>query len=584
MYFMNIFRYFAFLFIFTQPHVASEDRRVHPQPILADRSTRDQSAALTFEEEMRRGWDEAKRRFSVDGGGRFSSSHVSRDGIAGSEAAASDAASDAKVPASSLSIAHALHARGGKRVERAAVFDGGGVRGAFSAEVYRSLLRYLNSGGAESSDSASAASASGDAKATPRIPTSAAGETTDVFDVFSGTSTGSLIALASALPYHPRLTDEGDVYLDSGKPVFDKGPYSPTDIVKLYQRLSSQIFVTTYMGSRSCSKCCQPDECADTLCSGLWDMTVGMLRLGYCTGGTCAPCRCSKAGTCCGWCGPIYSNEKFRNLLSVYFGDTRFRDLAKNAIIVATNINTRSAEYFSKIRTPNMLIADAAWASTAAQTYFPPVLVKKNPREVSAAVRADGHDEQIVACADGGVTDNSPITAVVYEILAENEGCIPGNFLIASFGTGKLPEQDRYSGLRSRGCLGWLKELPPQSIESTASAGLILLQDLSRKLYGDEDRIFKFELLLTQEFERIDDPNNIPGLLVKAEEYMESEAGKKLAGSFAKRFYGEEFADDALDMGDEHSAVPAAAGSPAAAAAHLGAAAAGLSQAVGASP
>lgn len=372
---------------------------------------------------------------------------------------------------------------------RAAVFSGGGVRGAFSAKCYELFVKQVFPSPAEHSD---------------------------VFDLFCGTSTGSLIALASAMPYHPELVtveDKGrDTKLhvgaiklnDAMKPTFVDGPYTPENIVALYKLLSSEIFVP-----RSCRQTWCGDEDDGGCCGAIsltiksaWDCTFG------CRGwsGFNVP-GCRSFGSCFSLCGPKYSNKKLKYLLTKYFGDITFNELKHPVIVVATNIDKREGEYLSPRNTPDMLVADAALASTAAQTYFPPVQVVKDP-----SVPA-----QKTAYCDGGISDNSPCMAAIVEILAVNKGKLPDDFFLMHFGTGTKPKEERFPVFENRGAFLWLFELIKQGIEASASGGFSLAKSLNTGITSwTDDRVFEIQTILEGD-PALDDVSSIDAWIALAD-------------------------------------------------------------------
>jgi len=234
--------------------------------------------------------------------------------------------------------------------------------------------------------------------------------------------------------------------------------------------------------------------------------------------------------SCYGLCGPQYDNRRLRTLLGQYFGDLTFDDLSNNAIVVATRLDTREAAYFSKRKTPKTLIADAAWASTAAQTYFPPVEILTDLRSDSehAKTKEDSKALRYLGFADGGVSDNSPLVAAMLETMILNKGSLPDDFLLVSIGTGKMPpKESRYAEVRFKGFLGLTREVINQSIEGTSSSGAEKVRDLTKAKFADEDRFFQFQLTLNPEIEKMDDPGLIPILLESAENYLSASQGKK---------------------------------------------------------
>lgn len=160
--------------------------------------------------------------------------------------------------------------------------------------------------------------------------------------------------------------------------------------------------------------------------------------------------------------GPRHGRTPLDGLLEEFFGEITFDDLLRETIIPALRIDDNEVIYFSKKYTKHLLIKHAAAASSAAQTFFRP-----------AKFTFEGRESKFV---DGGVIDNLPALPVIFEMIRENEGSLPENFLVVTVGTGKDHRQRRY--MRNSGALNIAKRLASQSIDGKTSSTSQLLNSI----------------------------------------------------------------------------------------------------------
>jgi uncharacterized protein len=208
-----------------------------------------------------------------------------------------------------------------------------------------------------------------------------------LFDLIAGTSTGGIIALGLTKP------------ADDGR----KPQYSATDLVNLYRTRGPEIFSHSI---------------------GHFIFSLG------------------------GLAGPKYSAESIEPVLREYFKTARLSDALTSVLV--TSYDTAAAKpYFFKSYRQGAQVPDdyfmwqAARATSAAPTYFPPFLLK--PKEPSAA------DKSLL---DGGVFANNPAMcglADAYKMYGEHEL----QYLVVSIGTGNDDVRFAYSEVKGRGLLRW---------------------------------------------------------------------------------------------------------------------------------
>lgn len=231
------------------------------------------------------------------------------------------------------------------------------------------------------------------------------------FDLIAGSSTGALIALGLALPKPQAKEKDADAMRE---PAFDT-----QGIVDLYERHGHEIFPPTTGRIRS---------------------TRQIFK--------------SK-----------YDGLEFERLLAGIFGEATLRDGLTNLLI--TTFDTVSLEPRCMKNRPSrsewrddmdFYMKDAARASAAAPTYFPPVEVSPVP--------ANGERYCLV---DGSIFANNPSFLAYVEtrkIHPEAE-----EFLIVSLGTGEPPKGYTYGEIAGWGYFEWLNPMRRLPLWSMMAAG-----------------------------------------------------------------------------------------------------------------
>ena len=208
----------------------------------------------------------------------------------------------------------------------------------------------------------------------------------DYFHLFAGTSTGGLIALGLTVP------DPGR----PGRPLVDAA-----ELAGLYVEDGPRIFHRT-----------------------LWQ----------------------RLRTLWGLIGPKYTLGPLEDAVVARLGTGRLAEALREVIVASYDMTDRSPYFFKRWRARedaarNSPVVDAALATAAAPTYFP-------PREL------DGH-----ALVDGGVFAANPVIAAITETLKRTES--PGrleteDLMVVSIGTGLHEEGFRAEEIRGWGRLGWI--------------------------------------------------------------------------------------------------------------------------------
>ena len=287
--------------------------------------------------------------------------------------------------------------------------DGGGVRGVYSARQ----LQFIEEG-------------------TKR-------KISDLFKGgITGVSTGSFIAAALAMPQHKCISGN-----HGKKDTWVEGPYSAEEVIQIYENLAPQVFDQSCAGSQCCQRFKSPqDWCSgDSCCEKTGSLMKTLMSCWGCFG-------CFK--NCGGVCGPKYNNIPLINQLRAYFGNIKLGETIVPIQVIAFNITKNETKYFNSYDDPEIKIADALLASSAAPTYLP-----------SAQIDEDFY-------IDGGVSNNKPATACLEfaqkhrkSLGLEIEAQRLCDYILVSVGTGESsPLFSHPEKAGTEGLLFWGKSIP----------------------------------------------------------------------------------------------------------------------------
>ena len=152
--------------------------------------------------------------------------------------------------------------------------------------------------------------------------------------------------------------------------------------------------------------------------------------------------------------GAKYSPAPLERILGATFGDTKLSELQQDLLIPTYDIQSRADLLFESWRargiqepdrrSSDFLLREAARATSAAPTYFPPAL-------------ATAGDGRVYPCIDGGMYANSP--ALLAFVAARRLMPLATRFLIVSLGTGEVSHPLPYSDAKDWGLIGWAPKL-----------------------------------------------------------------------------------------------------------------------------
>lgn len=156
-----------------------------------------------------------------------------------------------------------------------------------------------------------------------------------------------------------------------------------------------------------------------------------------------------------------YEAKELEWALLKYFGDKKLSSVLRPCLFTAYDIGKRKAHFFTSIeageRKEDFYLKDVGRATTAAPTYFEPVLIKS----------LDGTAYGLI---DGGVFANNPALCAYAEarnikfskILDDPEkpdNPTAGEMIIISLGNGEVKKPYPYSEFKNAGVLKWIKPL-----------------------------------------------------------------------------------------------------------------------------
>ena len=345
--------------------------------------------------------------------------------------------------------------------------DGGGVRGAFSAQVLYKLEERINL------DLTALEIELGGGPGPDR-------PLKELYEVFqggiTGTSTGSIIALGLTCPKH--RGEDG---------AWEEGPYRPEQIVKFYKEMAPAVF-----------KYWSFANCKENITDGYGHGCFSSLRKLLFDVSTCGGCfACLK--NCYGLCGPRYSNHKLRIILEKYFGNMKLGESVVPVQTVTFDLGTNKPLYPSSYSNPEMRMVDAA------------VRVK-----VEEGVEAE--------CVDGGLIDNSAAFAALGFAMEHIRKYKPqdispraNDFMLCSIGTGMAIRGSQFNQLRRAGLIGWAKIVPEIAIPGKGQADEMSLKALyGAKEGSSKGKYFRIQIPLSTDQEAMDNPKIVKALISRA--------------------------------------------------------------------
>jgi predicted acylesterase/phospholipase RssA len=311
----------------------------------------------------------------------------------------------------------------------------------------------------------------------------------ELFDVVAGTSTGGILALALT------LRDERD----PSRPKF-----RAADVVKLYEEHGGKIFAKPKFWAK-----------LDSVVGRL----PGLRDIGHALG-------IPRDEDLRDLFAPKYGEEGRRDVLQAQFGGALLKDAMTRLFITSYETELRipvffvsrpsdeaDEEYFESI-SGEVSILDAALATSAAPTYFPPHQVPMPKRPYSLV--------------DGGIFANNP-TGLARSFLRDGAA---DSDLVVSLGTGSMQVAYPYDEIKNWGAIHWASPMLKMMFDGQTEAVALAV----RRTVGDRG-YFRMQGLLgkAQASDDMDDvtPENLERLKELARSLMDTPDFRKLCDAVA---------------------------------------------------
>ena len=217
------------------------------------------------------------------------------------------------------------------------------------------------------------------------------------------------------------------------------------------------------------------------------------------------------------WSGATYSSKPLEEVLKKLLGDAKLKDTKLDIIATSYDIEARKPYLFKtslargkKQDHHNHLLRDVARATSAAPTYFTPLLLD------------DEQWEERRALIDGAVFALNPSIIALTEALSS--GAKMEEILLCAVGTGMNNDEILYDDAKKWELWDWAKSLVDIVMDGTSDSAHHLARQLLPSSKSDdkqkpEQRYFRFDIELEHASDNLDDANktNIENLLREAD-------------------------------------------------------------------
>ena len=198
--------------------------------------------------------------------------------------------------------------------------------------------------------------------------------------------------------------------------------------------------------------------------------------------------------SCRGLFSAKYENEYLSRRLKEIFGTRQLKDSLVPVQVVAVDLNRNKPVYFSTLDTPNVLMVDAALATTAAPTFFPVHHFKLNT--------------VYYYCIDGGVCENNPVASALKQankfIFKKNNTTVDEHkFKVVSIGTGYVARSLDIKGLSNAGKIKWAPEIIEIAIDATSFLADVHTKELFHSS-GAKENYFRLQIPIAESDSKLD--------------------------------------------------------------------------------
>jgi uncharacterized protein len=222
--------------------------------------------------------------------------------------------------------------------------------------------------------------------------------------------------------------------------------------------------------------------------------------------------------------GSSYDRSSLDKILLDLFIDTKLSEALKPVLVFSYGINSGnghiwSSEISTRDNTKDFYLKDIAAATSAAPTYFSPVVLTNVNKDYCYKKKSDKESIIIEECieADGGIFANNPSLITVASVLKHYPNLNRSDIVLISLGTG-ITSYTNKTKLKNGGDMGWFSANIIDIILNSSSD----VSEWSTASLGIET--YRIQVDLRDRESEMDDTSkeNINFLLSKTEEYIKN--------------------------------------------------------------
>ena len=227
--------------------------------------------------------------------------------------------------------------------------------------------------------------------------------------------------------------------------------------------------------------------------------------------------------------GPKYDAERTEWIFEAVFGDRQLRDTIPDIVVPSYDIEARSPYLFKTLRAReepdgrNHLLRHVARATSAAPTYFPPLLLDRSQWP------GEGHQRRVLV--DGGVFANNPSMIGLSEAMSHDSETTSAcrkprecadELLLCSIGTGIHTRRFPYAKAKKWGLYSWARRVISVMMDGMSDA-----TNYHAERLVSQTRYWRFDIDLLEASDDLDEvkPANLDALLREADRIVSRDRG-----------------------------------------------------------